>query len=258
MKSKIAVMVIVVVLAMAVLVSCAVNRRPEQGPAPDTVRLKIPESISRGQRKEPVLKVYIKETGDIRELPFEEYVAGVVAGEIKNDWPAEAMAAQAILARTFVMEFITEKGGSKYDGAHVSTDIEEAQAWNEEAINDRIKKAVDSTRGKVAIYQGDYIKAWFHSHAGGKTASAKEGLAFEGDEPPYIRVTTSPDSPKAPADDAEWTAQFTKQQVIEAINQAGGSSKGFTSAKIAEKGPSGRAVTLAFDDTKGVAAGCWF
>jgi stage II sporulation protein D len=250
MKPNKAVVITAIILATTMYVSCAVNRRPQQGPSPDTVRLKIPESISRGQRKEPVLKVYIKETGDIRQLPFEEYVAGVVAGEIKNDWPLEAMAAQAILARTFVMEFITEKGGSKYDGAHVSTDIEEAQAWNEKAINDRIKEAVKRTRGQVVVYKGDYIKAWFHSHAGGKTASAKEGLAYEKEEPPYIRVVTSPDSTKAPADDAEWTARFTKQQVIEAINQAGGSSKGFDSAKVSEKGPSGRAVTLAFGDTK--------
>ena len=64
----------------------------------------------------------------------------MVAGEIKNDWPLEAIKAQAIIARTFVLQFISEKGRSKYENAHVSTDIEEAQAWNAGAVNDRIKR----------------------------------------------------------------------------------------------------------------------
>lgn len=240
-----------VLLLIPILLSCCVGvrERPEQDRPPELVRLKIPGSISRGQGKEPVLKVYIKETGKIKELPFEQYVAGVVAGEMKNDWPEEALAAQAILARTFVMEFITEKGGSKYKGAHVSTDIEEAQAWNQEAVNDKVKNAVNRTRGEVAVYNDSYIKAWFHSHAGGKTASAKEGLAFKEKEPPYVKIVDSPDSDKAPEDDKNWTATFTKQEVITALKNAGKKATTFSSVKILKKGPSGRASILGFDGT---------
>ena len=74
------------------------------------------------------------------------------------------MKAQAILARTFVMEFLTDKT-SKYEGADVSTDIAEAQAWDQGSVNERLKKAVQDTTGMVAVYNGQYIKAWFHSHA---------------------------------------------------------------------------------------------
>ncbi len=199
--------------------------------------------------------MYIKETGEIKELPFEEYLQGVVAGEMKNDWPEEALAAQAILARTFVMEFVTEKGGSKYEGAHVSTDIEEAQAWNQQAVNDRVKRAVERTRGEVAVYKNNYIKAWFHAHAGGRTASAKEGLAFEEAEPPYIRVVDSPDSPEAPKEDINWTVSFSRQEVEKALKETGVQIKGLSSVKVAEKGPSGRAVTLDFDGKKVSAPG---
>ena len=200
---------------------CSRDTDPEQRPSPEMVRLKIPESISRGQGKEPVLKVYVKESGEVKELPFEEYLQGVVAGEMKNDWPEEALAAQAILARTFVMEFVSEKGGSKYEGAHVSTDIEEAQAWNQQAVNDRVKKAVERTRGEVAIHNNNYIKAWFHAHAGGRTATAKEGLAFEEDEPPYIKVVKSPDSPEAPEEDSNWSVSFSTQEVVQALSEMG-------------------------------------
>lgn len=255
MKRNSAVKVLLFIVVLLLLVSCASCRRQERRPAPEQAPLKIPESISRGQGKEPVLKVYIKETGEIKELPFEEYLQGVVAGEMKNDWPEEALAAQAILARTFVMEFVSEKGGSKYEGAHVSTDIEEAQAWNQQAVNDRVKKAVERTRGEVAVYNNNYIKAWFHAHAGGKTASAKEGLAFEEAEPPYIKVVDSPDSPEAPKDDSNWTASFSRQEVEKALKETGVQIEGLSSVKVAEKGPSGRAVTLDFDGKKVSAPG---
>ena len=67
-----------------------------------------------------------------------------------------------------MLKFVEEKGKSKYGNAHISTDIEEAQAWNAEAVNDRIKQAVNETRGQVMIYDGKYVNAWFHSNAGGK------------------------------------------------------------------------------------------
>lgn len=246
-RLKIVALILVIPL---LLCSCiGVRRRPREA-TPELTRLKIPESINKGEGKEPVLKVYIKKTGEIKELPFEQYVAGVVAGEMKNDWPEEALAAQAILARTFVMEFITEKGGSKYKGAHVSTDIEEAQAWNEEAVNERIRRAVEKTRGEVIVYNNRYIKAWFHSHAGGKTASAKEGLAFKEEEPPYIKIVNSPDSPEAPEEDKRWTASFTKEEVKKALKEMGINIKNFSSVKIAGRGPSGRAIQLSFDGIK--------
>ncbi|MGI6697292.1 MAG: SpoIID/LytB domain-containing protein [Clostridia bacterium] len=255
MKRNSTVKVVLFIVVLLLLVSCTSCRRQERRPVPEPAPLKIPESISRGQGKEPVLKVYIKETGEIKELSFEEYLQGVVAGEMKNDWPEEALAAQAILARTFVMEFVSEKGGSKYEGAHVSTDIEEAQAWNQQAVNDRVKRAVERTRGEVAVYNNNYIKAWFHAHAGGRTASAKEGLAFEEAEPPYIKVVDSPDSPEAPKDDSNWTASFSRQEVEKALSETGVQIKGLNSVKVAEKGPSGRAVTLDFDGKRVSAPG---
>ncbi|MDI6600917.1 MAG: SpoIID/LytB domain-containing protein [Thermoanaerobacteraceae bacterium] len=205
----------------------------------------IPERISRGENKEPTLKVYIKQTGKIEEMPLENYVMGTVAGEIKNDWPMEALKAQAILARTYVLDFVNTKK-SKYEGADTSTDFEEAQAWNEANINDRIKKAVNDTRGQVAVYNGNYIKAWFFSHAGGMTATAKEGLNFKGQNPPYIQVVKSPETPKAKPEDREWTAAFSKQEVLAALNKMGAGVKDFSDVKVASRGPSGRTTILSF------------
>ena len=210
----------------------------------------IPEAISQGEGVEPKLVVHIAEEGRNQEMAFEEYLQGVLAGEMKNDWPEEALKAQAILARTFVMEFVSSGKESKYEGAHISTDIEEAQAWNSEGINDAIKKAVNDTRGQVVLHNNEYIKAWFHAHAGGQTANAVEGLGFDEENPAYIEPVSSPDSEEAPEDDSNWTAEFTKAEIIQAVKSSGQEISDFDSIEISEKGDSGRAYKLKIGDVE--------
>ncbi|MBM7582463.1 stage II sporulation protein D [Caldicoprobacter guelmensis] len=252
-RSKWVVFLAAAAILTLILPACAGVRRTEPPtPVPEQMAKKppIPQALGSPTGQEPRLKVYIKEEGRVQEMPFEEYVAGVVGGEIKNDWPMEAIKAQAIIARTFVLKFIKDKGHSKYGNAHISTDIEEAQAWNMEAVNERIKKAVAETRGQVIVYNGDYVNAWFHSNAGGKTATAVEGLAYKEGNPPYIQVVSSPDdSSVIPPDEKSWSAEFSKQEVIKAVKQMGKQIDDFSSIKIGRRGPSGRAIEIVLDST---------
>ena len=246
-------LILIIILLIVSLTACRTAKRPRDEESPQKVEEEvktppIPESINQGERKEPMLKVYLTDGKRVDEMKFEDYVVGVLAGEMKNDFPAEALAAQAILARTFVMEFVTEKGNSKYDGAHISTDIEEAQAWDANEINDRVIDAVAKTRGQVLLCDGEYVKAWFHAHAGGQTATAKEGLGYEKAEPPYIQVVESSDSPEAPSKDANWTATFSKAEIKEAAQKVGKEPGDFDSIEISNKGPSGRATELKIGD----------
>ncbi|MDN5313522.1 SpoIID/LytB domain-containing protein [Biomaibacter acetigenes] len=235
-------LVLILVLAMSMTAGCSRLRgRPARKPALP----KIPDKINRRAGVEPRLRVYDIQTKTTKEMNLEDYVAGVVAGEMENYWPVEALAAQAILARTYVLEFIEDKGGSKYSNADISTDFEEAQAWNPGNINENIKKAVSMTRGKVVTYQGKYIKAWFHSHAGGITATAKEGLNFKEAEPPYIQVVKSPDTNAGPAGKRTWSATFTKSELASMIKSKMGQDTGpIDSVSIAARGPSGRATQI--------------
>lgn len=235
----------VIVLAFIVAITFVVGCAKKPGPAKKPAAPKIPDKISRGAGKEPVLSVYEIQTRNVKDMKLEDYVAGVVAGEMENYWPVEALAAQAILARTYVLEFITDKGGSKYGDADISTDFEEAQAWNPKNINDRIKKAVKMTRGEVVTYKGNYVKAWFHSHAGGITATAKEGLNFKETEPPYIKVTKSPDTDAGPAGKKTWSASFSTAEISSVIRDKLGMETGpINNASVAKRGPSGRAIQL--------------
>ena len=89
------------------------------------------------------------------------------------------------------------------------------------------------TRGEVIKHKGKYIRAWFHSNAGGKTATAEEGLAYKKEATPYIQSVTDPGQKVADPDDKEWKASFSLDEVRSAVIQQAGKDPGqITSASI--------------------------
>ena len=198
----------------------------------------------------PVIRVYITGADALVDMDVETYVAGVVAGEMRNDWPIEALKAQAILARTFVMKFLTEKT-SRYPGADISTDVREAQAYDAEAVNARILTAVQETAGEILLTpDGQLPYTWFHAHSGGATALARESLDWRDDEPGYTAVMPGLDSDSAPDSAKAWSAEFTAEEFAAACHAAGTQVSGCTSIAIGQTGPSGRAVTLLVNGTE--------
>lgn len=191
----------------------------------------------------PLLTVYIADAQRYQEMDIETYVEGVLAGEMRNDWPMEALKAQAILARTFTLKFVGEKQ-SKYEDADISTDISEAQAYNESAVNDRIRRAVEETKGMVLASGGELPYTWFHAHSGGQTELAKPGLEYPQDEPAYTQTVEGMESDKAPTTVKNWTARFSAREVGEACAQLGVETGAVESISIGETSPSGRALTL--------------
>lgn len=204
------------------------------------------------QLTEPELSVYMHETGETRNLKLEEYLLGVVAGEMRNDWDINALAAQAIIARTFTLQAY-EKGQLTSKGTNASTDIQEFQAYNADAINANVKKAVDMTRGKIATYRGIPIMGWFHASAGGQTASAKEGLDYQYEEPPFVQSVASPDE-LAPEEIKNWTAVYTTSEVIKALTQMEENISSINTVAIGKKSKSGRATTIVFNGDMEVSA----
>ena len=100
-------------LAMAIALACLLSgcmRQQAQGPgwrlAEDAGKPAIPSKLAMEDGL-PVLSVYDAAADSIEEMDIEEYVAGVVAGEMKNDWPKEALKAQAVCARSYAMYQMT-------------------------------------------------------------------------------------------------------------------------------------------------------
>lgn len=229
----------------------------EQSPTEKTAQVRWPkDKLTMGENGAPILQVYVAEENRVEKKNLESYVEGVLAGEMKNDWPLEALKAQAILARTFVMKFVQEKE-SRYPGADISTDIEEAQAYDASAVNERIRQAVRETRGLVLSCEGELPYAWFHAHSGGMTEYARAGLGWEKDEPAYTQSGKGAE-PERLNDNREneqlraaavWEADFTIFELTAACRKQGVSVKPHTGSElqIGQRGESGRAVTLEID-----------
>ena len=203
----------------------------------------VPDRLEKNESGVPMLKVYDVKNEKLETLSVEDYLPAVLAGEMAGDWPLEALKAQAILARTFVLQFVSQKE-SMYDGADISTDIKEAQAYDAAGVNARIREAVKETRGEVLNAGGELPYAWFHAHSGGLTARAKEGLDYEKAEPGYTQCVKGMENDEAPAEAAHWQADFSADEVMAAANASGAKVDALESIAVGRRGESGRAETL--------------
>ena len=246
MKKKITfILLVLLTIAFSVFnVSCEKNKTNEnqQSSFQSQNVAQTAEDQKAVEKKEVVLSVYNTSLKKIVKMPLEEYLQGVVAGEMFNTWNDEALKAQAILARTYTMHFI-ENNKSKYEGADISTDISEAQAYDASAINAKIKNAVNSTKGLVLKCDGEFIKAWFHANSGGKTTTAKVGLGYRDDEPKYIKSVWSPETEEN-SKNYSWTATMKKTDILNALRKMGISVSNISSFSVGEKSQDGRAITL--------------
>ena len=134
-------------------------------------------------------------TDKVEEMNVEEYVVGVVLGEMPASFETEALKAQAVAARTFALRELRHKN------ANVCTDSGCCQAYidpkdydGSKASLEKIRKAVYDTAGQVIVYEGSMIEATYFSCSGGRTEDA---LAVWGQEVPYLQAVDSPGEEKA-------------------------------------------------------------
>lgn len=221
---------IVFIMVLTFLVSC----RAQQKPMPI------------GYDTEPTISLFINETGEKKNIKLEEYLTGVVAAEMDTQWPTNALAAQAILARTFTLENINSGRVKELHGTDASTSVEEFQAYDPSRINDNVRKAVQSTRGQVVLSNRDFIKAWFSACDGGISASAKEGLAYTKTPTPYIKAGVKDNCLSITTEENKsWKAVIPVSGMRQAVQQVNGNDPGpIHSVSIGRRGPSGRTETL--------------
>jgi len=197
--------------------------------------------------QEPTITLRLIESGETKKLPLEDYVAGAVAAQMRNDWPAEALKAQAIVARTFVARRLLDGEKSRF-GTDLSTDPAESQPYHLSAVSPAVSSAVRQTRGLVLTYGGSPILAFFHPCSGGKTATAAEGLGVSMSPTPYLTVVT--DGPCGVPELDTWQASFAVTGVAKALGIGP-----FKAASIISHGPSGRAWTVLLGDQPVAAVG---
>jgi len=120
----------------------------------------------------------------INVLNLEEYLKGVVPGELSPFYfgEIEALKAQAIAARTYALKNLDQFGDLGFDLYATP----QSQVYEGMSIEHPLSsRAVDETRGEVAVYDGKLINALYTSTCGGATENAE--AMFAGIPVPYLQ-----------------------------------------------------------------------
>ncbi|MBR3059944.1 MAG: stage II sporulation protein D [Oscillospiraceae bacterium] len=137
----------------------------------------------------------------VLELSMAEYLPGVVAAEMPAAFPAEALKAQAVAARTDTVW--RQLGHSPHPDGACCSDPGCCKAWlSREELKARwgeeydhwaaaVREAVTATDGQVLLYGGEPIFAAFHACSPGST-EASENVWMEA--LPYLRSVSSPET----------------------------------------------------------------
>ena len=133
------------------------------------------------EKKEKEITVKVLINNEVKTLNLEDYIIGVVAGEMPASFEIEALKAQSVASRTYAL-FKKNNSNGNYDltddtNSQVYIDNEAMkEKWKEDydLYHDKIKKAVLSTKGEVLTKDNQIIKAYYFSMSNGNTQDAKE------------------------------------------------------------------------------------
>ncbi len=123
----------------------------------------------------------------VNAISLEQYVAGVISAEVPSRWPAEALRAQAIAARTYAVTSSAGGGEGFTQYADTRSQMYRGVAAETTATN----AAVRATRGRVVTYEGQPVTTYFFSTSGGRTENVEN--SFIGGKPkPWLKSVTDP------------------------------------------------------------------
>ena len=135
------------------------------------------------QAQEPEIRVaFPTQPRQIIKMPVEEYLLGVLAAEIPPTWPQAALEAQAVASRSYALYRKAHPRSPDYD---LLAGVGDQAYQFQDTYSADLAQAVKATRGRVLIWQGDVIPAFFHSCCGGHTEAASRVWAWATSYPFY-------------------------------------------------------------------------
>lgn len=178
----------------------------------------------------------------INAVNLEDYVRGVVSAESPASWPADALRAQAVVARTYAIT--TSHPGAGFDQY---ADTRSQMYTGIRAEYPSTDAAVRATAGQVVTYNGKPVVTYFFSTSGGQTENVEN--SFIGASPkPWLKSVDDPydsASPKHRWGPYRWTAAQAKRKFGSWVK---GSFRGVT---IVKRGASPRIVSADIVGSRG-------
>jgi stage II sporulation protein D len=183
----------------------------------------------------------------INELDLEQYIYGVIKGEIDPRWPPEAVKAQAVAARTLALETLAASRGKYAAEGYTLRATTDSQMYLGAGGEDPgATAAVDTTRGVVATFRGQPIFAAYHSNSGGHTEDSEN---VWGTPHPYLRGVPDPYALNGP--DEQWATRLPLAAIEAGLRRGGVSVTGIAAIEPGRMTPWGRAITVRLVDEGG-------
>lgn len=184
-------------------------------------------------------------------VPVDDYLRSVVPEEMPVDWPAEAIKAQSVAARSFAL---ASRGRHASEGYDLCTTTH-CQLYTGTAAEKSVSNAaIKATRGEVLTYGGKPIEALFHTDSGGMTENSED---VWGSHVPYLRAAKD-----TPAKTMPWTKTISRADLERKLAAKGhdiGKVRSIALSPLAigraakDRTASGRVKTMTVKGTKGTA-----
>lgn len=137
-----------------------------------------------------------RSSGEIDNIPLEEYVVGVVAGEMPASFELEALKAQSVASRTYVLKKMVNNMDNDYDVVDTASnqvylgEDELKQKWGNDYTKyiNKVRQAVNETAMEYLEYNGEIIDAFYFSTSNGYTEDS--GVIFQ-ESLPYLQSVES-------------------------------------------------------------------
>ncbi len=166
----------------------------------------------------------------VNELDVEDYLRGM--GEVREpSWPAAALQAQAVAARTYALHAMATGGeicGDDRCQVYLSADAEYPA----------MDEAVHVTRGRVRRVGADLATTFYSANGGGVSATPEEGFGPGGGNLSYLRA-----DPYKTDDPDPWTVRVPSDEAGRRLRYGAR----LTGARVSRAGPSGRALEVTLE-----------
>lgn len=179
----------------------------------------------------------------IDDIFLESYLVGIINNEISTTWPANAVKAQAVVARTYALCQKKKRPGEIY---HIEGSVM-GQVYSGADTEDALAlRAVRETAGEVLVYNGEPALTVYHSNAGGMTDSSKDVWLIDY---PYLKSVKSPYD--ATYRQINWDFLLSKESIKKLLNSAGYSIGDVESITVNSITEAGRVKTVVIRDNEG-------
>lgn len=179
-------------------------------------------------KESPEISVYNHNLGKAQKMDIEEYLYGVLSGEMSAEFNLEALKAQAVAARTYVIYKKAQGNPSQHKNAVVCTDYKHCQEYKSyetllksngeewmKSSYSKIKEAVNQTKGQIITYNETPILPLYFSTSSGKTENSEEVFSTKY---PYLKSVDSPYDKSSPKYAS--TLKITNKDFVSALKKS--------------------------------------